>query len=88
LGITLLIVTVKEVHMKALLLKASRADADVKETTLRFALVELLPHGEAFGFAEQMGVTPQYLSDIRKGKRRISDEFLERLVRVRKGKAK
>jgi hypothetical protein len=83
LRITLFIVTAQDVRMKAQLLKAARAGADVEEFKLKEAICQLLAHGEAVGFAKTLGVTPQYLSDIRKGKRRISDEVLEQLTQLR-----
>lgn len=74
--------TLREVRIKAAKLKACRADADVKEAELKYAIAEFLAPGEAIVFAQKTGVTPQYLSDIRNGKRRISDEFMEKVASI------
>lgn len=75
--------TIKELRVEAANLKSYRAGADVKEAELKTAIEECIPRGEAKIFADKIGVTPQYLSDIRNGRRSISDEFLERLVRLK-----
>jgi transcriptional regulator with XRE-family HTH domain len=76
-------VIVREIRIKAALLKAARADADVEEAELRESIVGYLTHGEAAIFADTVGVSPQYLSDIRNGRRRISDDVVEKLVKIR-----
>jgi transcriptional regulator with XRE-family HTH domain len=72
-----------KVREKAILLYSQRAVAGVTESELRKALDESLSHGDAATVAKHCGVTAQYLSDMRRGKRAISDAVLERLRRLK-----
>jgi transcriptional regulator with XRE-family HTH domain len=73
-------VTLKQIKVKAAQLKRSRALSDVDEAELRELISAFLGHGDAKAFAEDLGVTPQYLSDIRHGRRGFSEEFLKKLA--------
>ena len=58
----------------------ARGLSAVRESEFKEALQCLLGKGEASGFAEALGVSPAYISDLRHGRRGISDETLERVL--------
>lgn len=71
--------TLKQLQLEAKELRAMRANCDVEEAVLRGSLSDFLPRGSAKEAAVGFGVSEQYLCDIRKGRRKISDEFLDKL---------
>ena len=71
--------TFQELQTEAKQLRALRAQEDVAQLKLRINLGEYLKGLVAKTTAETLGVSEQYLCDIRNGRRKISDEFLERL---------
>lgn len=71
--------TLREVKSKAAKLKVARLQADEQERSLISSLDNLLSYELAKAFADSLDVSQQYLSDIRNGRRKISDEVLERL---------
>lgn len=68
-----------ELRLEALRLKALRAKEDVSHTELRISIRSYLHTREAKAVAADFGVSEQFLSDIRHGRRKISDQFLESL---------
>lgn len=46
-------------------------------------LIGLLPYGKHSDLPSLLKITPQYLSDIKNGRRAISDEVVERLVNLK-----
>lgn len=74
----------KEIRRLAQDLKRWRAATGAKEDVLRSVInEELKEHGEAILFASVIDVKPQYLSDIRKGRRNISDKVLASLCSLK-----
>lgn len=71
----------KSLRLQARQLKALRATQDVAEAELRVSLCEHLDGSIAKDTASTLGVSQQFLCDIRKGRRAISDAFLERLCK-------
>jgi hypothetical protein len=70
-----------EVRRRARRVVELRKDASGEEWCLRQAIrAALEDHGAAKKAATQMRVSEQYLSDVRAGRRRISDEMLERIL--------
>lgn len=64
--------------------KLDRANADVSESKLRLELdQECSQHGAAITLAGKLHIKPQYLSDIRHGRRRVSDQVIEKLGRLK-----
>jgi transcriptional regulator with XRE-family HTH domain len=72
----------KEVRKRADRLKAFRMQERAEEQALRSALDDSLKQGDAVIVAKKLGISYQYLSDIRKGNRGISTELLEKLCEV------
>lgn len=72
-----------EIKKQALRLQGMRHAANLAEISLRSSLAtELLKHGSAIALADQLGVSPSYLSDVRHGKRGIGDEMLQKLCGI------
>ena len=74
-----------EIRDTARQLKMHRAHADVSETKLRHGIDEHCAetHGRASNVAEKLSLKPQYLSDIRKGRRALSDAVVEKMARLK-----
>ena len=72
----------KDVRSVAKRLKACRTQETLEEFDLRSALNRSIADGDAVAVAASLGVSPQYLSDIRHGRRGISTELLEKLCEV------
>lgn len=72
-----------KVREKAVLLYSQRANAEVTEAELRIALDESIPHTKAVTVAAFCGIKPQYLSDMRHGKRALTDSVVEKLRRLK-----
>lgn len=47
------------------------------------SILDAIPHGEARDYAKKLGISAQYFSDIRNGRREISANVLERLVNLK-----
>ncbi len=73
--------TFKTLQLEAKQLRLIRAKASVAEAELRVSLGLYLKQGMAKGVAVSIGVSEQYLSDIRNGRRLLSDEFLEKFCK-------
>lgn len=71
--------TLKELQAEAKQLRSLRANEDVAQAKLRMSLAEYLRGKVAKIEAGGLGVSEQYLCDIRNGRRKISDEFLDHL---------
>jgi transcriptional regulator with XRE-family HTH domain len=72
----------KEVQRRARKLLEIRLQEKSAEEGLRVELHSSLGAGEAKSVAETLGISPQHLSDIRKGNRGISSELLDKLCEV------
>lgn len=72
----------KEVRQRAYRLRAFRVQEQAEEKALVSALDSSLKQGDAVIFAEALGISKQYLTDIRKGNRGISSDLLDRLCEV------
>lgn len=71
--------TLKALQLEAKRLRLLRANASVAEAELRMFMGSYLKQGMAKEVASAIGVSEQYLSDIRNGRRLLSDKFLEKL---------
>jgi transcriptional regulator with XRE-family HTH domain len=61
---------------------SARHEVDILELRLQKAVAAYLDdlgHGSMRDMAKRMGFTVQYLCDIRHGRRKVSEAFLERL---------
>lgn len=76
---------VADVRIKALTLKAARTSAAFKEVELRMEMNQMcgVSRGAASDMAAQLDLSTQYLSDIRHGRRKFSDEVVDRLGRLK-----
>lgn len=72
-----------KVREKAVLLYSQRASADVTEAELRIALDESLERGAAAAVATHCGLSQQYLSDVRHGKRALTDPVVDKLRKLK-----
>ena len=77
-----MVMHMKEVRKRADRLKAFRTQERAEEQALLSALDSSLKQGNASEFARSIGISKQYLTDIRKGHRGISTELLEKLCEV------
>lgn len=73
-----------EVRQRAYRLRSFRVKEKAEEQALRSALDSSLKQGDAVKLADALGVSKQYLNDIRKGNRGISSQLLEKLCEVGK----
>lgn len=60
-------------------LQSRDADIDLRDSLDAY----LREWGDASGLAGKIGISPQYLSDIRNGRRLISTTFIEELLGVK-----
>jgi hypothetical protein len=75
-----------KVRNEARRLERIRTREKDSETLLLLYMNEVLHrHGLAVGAAESLGISPQHLSDIRAGKRGITDELLKKLTKCKIG---
>ncbi len=77
--------TLKSVKQYALALRAHRKRVALTEMDLLRATQEYLEanRGGVREIARAMGFSPQYICDVRYGRRKISDTFVERLERLK-----
>lgn len=74
-------ITPKDARNIAIQLQRSRRQSDALEEKLQKAIAEFLSdRSRAAEWAREIGVTPQYLSDIRHGRRKISDAVLAKIL--------
>lgn len=74
----------QKIKEKALALKSDRANADATEAELRWEIDHYCSvRGGGLELAKQIKATPQYVSDIRHGRRKVSDAVVERLGRLK-----
>lgn len=59
----------------------ARETTAIAEESLRLALDGNIAKGQAVTFAARMGITPQHLSDIRKGRRAFTLALMERIAK-------
>ena len=60
-----------------------RSRCSVEEDGLRLELKELVvPHGAGRELADKIGVSQQYLSDVVRGRRRVSDAVVAKLMEL------
>lgn len=65
----------------AVTLESQRGKASVAESRLWEALrVAVADHGSGRELAKELGITPQYLSDVAHGRRRISGAVIVKLM--------
>lgn len=60
-------------------LRIKRSEAKAEEIKVMRLLDKFLLRGEAAAWAKEWGVSAQYLSDARKGRRMLTDRVLERM---------
>jgi hypothetical protein len=79
-------VTLQQVALQAVKLQQQRTYCKEAEASVVKALNTFLDGTPAALLADQLEITPQYLSDIRRGRRAISDEVVSRLCDKLKAK--
>ena len=67
------------IRLEAQRLRAIRSKGRDQEAVLRKRISDDLAHGDSRVLAQELRVTPQFLSDIKLGHRRITDGILDRL---------
>lgn len=70
-------------HRHATKLSFKRKEAVVLEAVLRASINDCISkHGSARVLADAIGVSQQYLCDVKFGRRNISDSVLEKLIKA------
>ncbi len=70
-------------HRHATRLSTKRKEAIDLELSLRASINDCISeHGSAKVMADAIGVSPQYLCDVKFGRRNISDSVLEKLIKA------
>lgn len=77
--------TLKKIALVAAELKAHRSRVEFAEKVLQQTVAAFCEqyHGSGRDMARKMGITVQYLSDIRHGRRKVSDSVVEKLGKLR-----
>lgn len=81
--------TLTDLQRTASKAKAARTEAARAESALSVQMAEYIGsiHGSGRDLARDLGFSAAYVCDVRHGRRRVSDEFLRRLVALQPGGA-